>query len=586
MENKEFKLGDFISKSRKDRGWTQKELADKLNVTDKAIYKWESNNGLPSIEFFPKLAELFDVSIDFLVTGHVKEEKVVTMSKIEKCAKDDDVELYKKIIKEKSIFVKDEDNISLLEYIFKYKSKNIFEHFSANVMNCLSSRECPEKINIDGEYRRTEILTMKMACETGNVCFLKNMKFKKYIVVDNKEFSKYQLHMLMDELYYIFSSKISDVVWKYLIDITGVDEISIEGCCKNYDNCMFLTYLVDILYKEKNVKMLETALKNLNTINKKILEIKEKATEYFSNRFTDERVFYNKVQLYLRIDDVGCQNILYTPYILEDTIKFALTNLDFDIVKKFNEVNEVLKDNVEANVYIANDYDFYKQEVLNMEISVKEKTKLLCIHGDVVSIDDLIAINDYKFYEECLEKYYVCEEELLYKKLKEKNFEFINIYARNNKLDSIIKSLKDSNHLEKSIRNLLKETLNSKINKKYIDYYVTVRKMNDVVVREVSYENLIKAKHFLFLLDVLDKDLKFVEKACKFAEQEHLDKALISIKPTNFRGIKILLDNGAKLHKVWSEDDGWGFVVTRDEIDYIGTELLKENIERELNNCK
>lgn len=39
---KKHKIGDTIAKLRKEKGWTQNELADKLQVSDKAISKWES----------------------------------------------------------------------------------------------------------------------------------------------------------------------------------------------------------------------------------------------------------------------------------------------------------------------------------------------------------------------------------------------------------------------------------------------------------------------------------------------------------------------------------------------------------------
>ena len=94
MANNIHKIGDIIAKLRKEKEWTQQELANKLNISDKTISKWESNKGDPSIEFFPKLAELFNVTIDHLMTGKKQEEKIVTMSKIELCAKKDDVDMF------------------------------------------------------------------------------------------------------------------------------------------------------------------------------------------------------------------------------------------------------------------------------------------------------------------------------------------------------------------------------------------------------------------------------------------------------------------------------------------------------------
>jgi transcriptional regulator with XRE-family HTH domain len=58
------KTGDRIKELRKISNLTQLELAKKLNITDKAISKWESNLGEPSIEMLLQLSKLFDVSID------------------------------------------------------------------------------------------------------------------------------------------------------------------------------------------------------------------------------------------------------------------------------------------------------------------------------------------------------------------------------------------------------------------------------------------------------------------------------------------------------------------------------------------
>lgn len=97
-----------------------------------------------------------------------------------------------------------------------------------------------------------------------------------------------------------------------------------------------------------------------------------------------------------------------------------------------------------------------------------------------------------------------------------------------------------------------------------------------------SYEKYMELKNKIILSKVLDKDVQFIEKACKTATQEELDKALTQIEPNNFKGINILLNHGAKLHKIWTEDDGWGYMVNRDEIDEIRTELLKKKIKEAL----
>lgn len=56
---------------RKENGFTQEELADKLNVSRQAITKWECNEGMPDIENLKQISELFGVSIDELIKENI-----------------------------------------------------------------------------------------------------------------------------------------------------------------------------------------------------------------------------------------------------------------------------------------------------------------------------------------------------------------------------------------------------------------------------------------------------------------------------------------------------------------------------------
>lgn len=66
-------LGETISNLRKEKGMTQKELADQMNVTDKAVSKWERNLSIPDVASIPKLAGLLGVSVEELMTSSVSE---------------------------------------------------------------------------------------------------------------------------------------------------------------------------------------------------------------------------------------------------------------------------------------------------------------------------------------------------------------------------------------------------------------------------------------------------------------------------------------------------------------------------------
>lgn len=63
--------GRFIAELRKQKGYTQKELAEKLMVTDKAISRWETGKGLPDTSLLKPLGEILGVSVNELLSGRI-----------------------------------------------------------------------------------------------------------------------------------------------------------------------------------------------------------------------------------------------------------------------------------------------------------------------------------------------------------------------------------------------------------------------------------------------------------------------------------------------------------------------------------
>ena len=55
--------GQFLSVLRKAKGMTQRELAELLNVSDKAVSRWERDESMPDILLLPVLADIFDVDL-------------------------------------------------------------------------------------------------------------------------------------------------------------------------------------------------------------------------------------------------------------------------------------------------------------------------------------------------------------------------------------------------------------------------------------------------------------------------------------------------------------------------------------------
>ncbi len=65
-------IGGFIAALRKANGMTQKELAEKLNVSDKTVSRWERDDGAPDLSVIPIIAEIFGVTCDELLRGERK----------------------------------------------------------------------------------------------------------------------------------------------------------------------------------------------------------------------------------------------------------------------------------------------------------------------------------------------------------------------------------------------------------------------------------------------------------------------------------------------------------------------------------
>lgn len=77
------KSGNFIREERTKCGLTQKELADKIGVTDKAVSKWETGRGFPDVSLLKPLSQALNISVTELIEGEkIKENPLDTSDKI------------------------------------------------------------------------------------------------------------------------------------------------------------------------------------------------------------------------------------------------------------------------------------------------------------------------------------------------------------------------------------------------------------------------------------------------------------------------------------------------------------------------
>ncbi|HEX3017856.1 MAG TPA: helix-turn-helix domain-containing protein [Caproicibacter sp.] len=71
------KIGKLIQSLRKEQQLTQQQLADRMNISDKAISKWERGLGCPDVSLLPELSGIFGVNLEELLSGELSANDLV-----------------------------------------------------------------------------------------------------------------------------------------------------------------------------------------------------------------------------------------------------------------------------------------------------------------------------------------------------------------------------------------------------------------------------------------------------------------------------------------------------------------------------
>ena len=86
-------LADKVMTLRKKNGWSQEELAEKLNISRQSVSKWESGASLPDIDKIIALSSLFGVSTDYLLKEELETEQPSETEDVYEAAKERAVSL-------------------------------------------------------------------------------------------------------------------------------------------------------------------------------------------------------------------------------------------------------------------------------------------------------------------------------------------------------------------------------------------------------------------------------------------------------------------------------------------------------------
>ncbi len=135
------KIGSFIKECRKNKNLTQEQLAQRLQVTDKAVSKWENGRCLPDASLFSKLCNELDITINELLSGE-KLSKKDYQEKTEKMT----LNLIDNIHKSKRKYIKISILIILI-FLFLFILINIFLNTKMKVPYDSRIMECEIKEN-------------------------------------------------------------------------------------------------------------------------------------------------------------------------------------------------------------------------------------------------------------------------------------------------------------------------------------------------------------------------------------------------------------------------------------------------------
>lgn len=434
------KIGDIIAKLRKEKAWTQQELADKLNVSDKAISKWESNKGDPSIEFLPKLAELFDVTIDYIMTGKEQESKIVTMSKLELCAKKDDPKLLDKF-SYSSAHIKDEDGHSLMYYIKKYESLKVLKA----LIDCCSDKSHYLSLFPKGQFDLPELLMLiKINRETKVLSYITTSKDTIRLCLDNissnsiwieQKYKKDISEGFANIAQYLVNNynDLTPEQQKYYFDLDGTDGLLKKDCWS-----FMYPHFIDIAY-DCNRKLLEKLIKRV-----------EEGNEYYISeleKIKKARPDCDSWQCVERDRAEYIKNNYAIVYPLEKTVLKMIELQEYDLAKRLNKYLENK---------VGNDKFEHSKIKNNKNLSDSEKQKLLCLHEGILNIDEVLQINDFKTIKEMLETYPICKYEMLSDWFEKKKYKEIYRFAIDNNLRDISADVKNGEYedLERKIKNL------------------------------------------------------------------------------------------------------------------------------------
>lgn len=455
-------LNERIKNLRKKNNLTQLDLAKKVNVTDKAVSKWESGDGNPEIAILIELAKIFDVSLDYLLTGKENKNEIIIMNKLEYCCKKDDPSIFNEIDIE-ALKNKDENEKTILDYIEEYNSKNIYSallnRFTLSVLFSKNRNTSLRLLDTD------RILSLMFKYD--DIHALNQISFFEDCVRNS--------HGEYAFPYYGFKSIYDEKCLKKMMDTIPNNSLILKKSLSLHENkiknnsvdwqSVYINILNYALLKD-NKTIIEELLNLIIKINvSSIKELEEKELEAKQNRNDTIYSFLTKP----RVRDIYYQSYRSVSYSVVATpvnILEQLLNRGYvDEVKVLNECNFKFKEKTISDGLIA---------AAAMEKEGKSSQDdifiVSCMEHGIVNIDKLLACKKSRIIKKGLTNYPLFFHDLLYHMFDKKNYRELYKFAIDYEFQNLAKSILyvKSDHygygrsaVEKEIKSVIEKVYNN-----------------------------------------------------------------------------------------------------------------------------
>ena len=388
MSTEKNTMAERIRALRKEKNMTQLQLAQLLNVTDKAVSKWESSEGNPDISLLSKLSEIFDVTIDYILIGKQEEDKISlddmdSDKRLLHLLKKDDVENFIKYKYAKVTMIANDglsqghitrSNKYVKEEIYKNKPLKIFnlllDLFLKVDKNSYRDKLSPAALIYDEYFDDFLVMTIML----NRVDVLDFINFDHFAIGDQAKqgknryaetnsLSTYQIKESTFEL--AFSEhEIYKPVLDYLCNLKFFDKTTQKNQPKYY----FLNEDIILnLYKYKLFDRLDNLMKLMYQNVEYGIESYGKYTisgSWYTKKRRDGN-FYYLVNDYSSLTE-HCVAVVEH---IKKAMELATKNLDMIWVKKFNSYNKYLSDKLSNSGFFLTDKDI---NTLEMKANPKE----------------------------------------------------------------------------------------------------------------------------------------------------------------------------------------------------------------------